>query len=189
MTPVHPKPAMRHLALIGFAGPVLSGFVLAATPSSSQAADPAAEGSRLQALEQRVDDLARRLRELESGPGASTPAAPKFGDIHWSFDAALSRGPFNVTHHSFDRGSGRFDVLLKVVTPIPDSLPWQVAIGAPVPVVAKVGLADGTASESLVFRLARGPKLDPGAILHLEAQVPPEQAAAISGLSVGMRPE
>jgi hypothetical protein len=178
---------MRHLAPIGFSALVLSGLVLAATPSTGQAADPTPETSRLQALEQRVDDLVRRLQQLESGAGASAPAAPKPGDIHWSFDAALSRGPFNVTHQSFDRGSGRFDVLLKVVASIPDPRPWQVAIGSPVPVVAKVGLADGTASESLVFRLARGPKLDPGAILHLEAQVPPEQAAAISGLSVGMR--
>lgn len=191
MTPVHPTPAMRHLALIGFAGSVLSGLVLAATPSSSQAADPTAEASRLQALEQRVDDLARRLQQLESGAvtQAATSATPKPGDIHWSFDAALSRGPFNVTHQSFDRGSGRFDVLLKIVAPLPDPSPWQVEAGAPVPVVARIGLADGTASESLVFRLARGPKLDPGAVLHLEAQVPPEQAAAISGLSVGMRSE
>jgi hypothetical protein len=191
MTPVHPTPSIRHLARSGFAGSVLSGLLLAATPPTGTLADPTAEAPRLQALEQRVDDLARRLQQLESGSetGASTSAAPKPGDIHWSFDAALSRGPFNVTHQSFDRGTGRFDVLLKIVAPIPDPLPWRVEAGAPVPVVARIGLADGTASETLVFRLARGPKLDPGAVLHLEAQVPPEQAAAISGLSVGMRSE
>lgn len=186
MISVHPNPARRHLALIGFVGLVLAG-----TPWTAPEADPTAGGSRLHSLEQRVEELTHRLERLESEADSrdSMSATAKPGDIHWRFDAALSRGPFNVTHHSFDRGSGRFDVLLKVVAPIPDPLPWQVAIGAPVPVVAWVGLADGTASESLVFRLARGPKLDPGAVLHLEAQVPSEHAAAISGLSVGMRSE
>jgi hypothetical protein len=182
------------LGLIGLAlvGPSRVANAQQSTPPEvDPATPPQVEASRLQALEQRVEDLMRRLERLESAPsaGAPTPAASKTGDIHWTFDAALSRSPFNVTHQSFDRGSGRFDILLKVVEPISDPLPWQVAIGAEVPVVARIGLADGTASESLVFRLARGPRLEPGAILHLEAYVPIEQAGAISGLSVGMRRE
>ncbi|HSO83518.1 hypothetical protein, partial [Thiocapsa sp.] len=157
-----------------------------ARPEVDPATAPLVDPSRLQALEQRVEELERRVERMESAPssGGSASAPSKTDDIHWSFDAALSRDPFNVKHQSFDRGSGRFDVLLKVVAPIPDPTPWQVPSGAPVPVVARIGLADGTASESLVFRLARGPRLEPGAILHIEAQVPPDQAAAISGLSV-----
>jgi hypothetical protein len=182
------------LGLIGLAL-IEPSTVANAQPSARPELDPATtpqvDASRLQALEQRVEDLVRRLERLESAPssGASTPGAAKTGDIHWTFDAALSRSPFNVTHQSFDRGSGRFDILLKVVGPLADPLPWQVAIGAEVPVAARIGLADGTASEGLVFRLARGPRLEPGAILHLEAYVPIEQAGAIRGLSVGMRPE
>ena len=198
MARAHPSPATRHLVLVGVVGLlglVLTGLASAAPPSTEPGvqtdADPTAGASRLQALEQRVDELTRRLQQLESGAssGGSVSAPSKTGDIHWSFDAALSRDPFNITHQSFDRGSGRFDVLLKVVAPIPDPTPWQVPSGAPVPVVARIGLADGTASESLVFRLARGPRLEPGAILHIEAQVAPDQAAAISGLSVGIRRE
>lgn len=198
MTPAQQRRAKQHLVLVGWAGLILIG-----TPGSAPLAepdpplsvattvDPPVEASRLQALEQRVDDLVQRLERLESAPGsgAAGTAAPKAGDIQWSFDAALSRGPFNVSHQSFDRGSGRFDVLLKVVDPIPDPQPWKVAIGAPVPVVARIGLADGSAAETLVFRLARGQKLDPGAVLHIEAQVSPEQAAAISGLSIELRSE
>jgi hypothetical protein len=197
MTPAHPSPTTLHFALLGLIGLALIGLstVANAQPSARPEVDPAAapqvDAWRLQALEQRVEDLVRRLERLESAPssGAATPSTSKTGDIHWTFDAALSRSPFNVTHQSFDRGSGRFDILLKVVQPIPDPLPWQVAIGAEVPVVARIGLADGTASEGLFFRLARGPRLEPGAILHLEAYVPIEQAGAISGLSVGMRRE
>lgn len=198
MTRAHPSPATRHLVpvgVVGLVGLMLTGLASAAPlstePGLQTDADPTAGASRLQALEQRVDELTRRLQQLESGAssGGSVSAPSKTGDIHWSFDAALSRDPFNITHQSFDRGSGRFDVLLKVVAPIPDPTPWQVPSGAPVPVVARIGLADGTASESLVFRLARGPRLEPGAILHIEAQVAPDQAVAISGLSVGMRRE
>ncbi|UHD17766.1 hypothetical protein [Thiocapsa bogorovii] len=194
MPSARPTFSTRRLALFGLIGLALVGASRAANvqPSAQPDVDPAAgqqiDASRLQALEQRVEDLVRRLERLESAPssGASTPATSKTGDIHWTFDAALSRSPFNVTHQSFDRGSGRFDILLKIVDPLPDPLPWQIAIGAEVPVVARIGLADGTASEGLVFRLARGPRLDPGAILHLEAYVPIEQAGAISGLSVEM---
>ena len=197
MTPAHPSPATLHLALLGLIGLALLGpsTVANAQPSARPEVDPAStpqvDASRLQALEQRVADLVRRVERLESAPsaGAATPSTSKAGEIQWTFDAALSRSPFNVTHQSFDRGSGRFDILLKVVEPLPDPLPWQVATGAEVPVVARIGLADGTASEGLVFRLARGPRLEPGAILHLEAYGPIEQAGAISGLSVGMRRE
>jgi hypothetical protein len=191
MTQVHPNRTTPRVALIGLATLLLPGLMPAATPRIEPDADPNAKASRLDALEQRVDDLERRLQQLESGAssGISATAPSKTGDIHWAFDKALSRGPFNVTHQSFDRGSGRFDVLLKIVAPIPDPIPWQVQVGTPVPVVAKIGLADGTAEESLVFRLARGPRLEPGAILHIEAQVPPDQANAISGLSVGVRSE
>ncbi|EGV16558.1 hypothetical protein [Thiocapsa marina] len=193
MTPAHPSPATLHLALLGLIGLALLGPSTAvnAQPEVDPASAPQVDASRLQALEQRVADLVRRVERLESAPsaGASTPSTSKAGEIHWTFDAALSRSPFNVTHQSFDRGSGRFDILLKVVEPLADPLPWQVATGAEVPVVARIGLADGTASEGLVFRLARGPRLEPGAILHLEAYVPIEQAGAISGLSVGMRRE
>ncbi|NCC29392.1 MAG: hypothetical protein EOM22_14960 [Gammaproteobacteria bacterium] len=195
MTQAHPSPAARHLVLVGLVGLMLPGLAAAAPPATEPViqtdADPTGGASRLQALEQRVDALTRRLQQLESGAssGTSVSAPSKAGDINWSFDAALSRDPFNVTHQSFDRGSGRCDVLLKVVAPIPDPTPWQVPSGAPVPVVARIGLADGTASESLVFHLARGPRLEPGAILHLEAHVPPDQAAAISGLTLGIRRE
>ncbi|SDW21001.1 hypothetical protein [Thiocapsa roseopersicina] len=197
MTPANLSPSTLQLALIGLIGLALVGpsTVANAQPSTRPEVDPATapqvDPSSLRALEQRVEELERRVERMGSAPssGGSASAPSKTGDIHWSFDAALSRDPFNVKHQSFDRGSGRFDVLLKVVAPIPDPTPWQVPSGAPVPVAARIGLADGTASESLVFRLARGPRLEPGAILHIEAQVPPEQAAAISGLSVGIRRE
>jgi hypothetical protein len=184
MTYEGPFTPVRRAVLVG-----LAGLVFAGAPSAAAPADPVADERRLQALEQRLDDLTRRLEQLESreGAGTSTPTAASSDGIRWSFDAALSRSPFNVTHQSFDRGSGRFDLLLKVVEPIPNPVPWQVDAGAPLPVAARLGLADGTARETIVFRLARGPKLDPGAVLHLEAHVPIEQAAAISGVSVGIR--
>jgi hypothetical protein len=167
----------------------LVALVLAGAPWSDPLADTVADELRLQSLQQRLDDLSRRVEQLESraSSGTSSPRIPSADGIQWTFDAALSQKPFNVTHQSFDRASGRFDLLLKVVAPISDPNAWQVAQGAPVPVVAVLTLADGTANESVVFHLARGPKLDAGAQLHLKAEIATEQSAAVRGVSVGVR--
>jgi hypothetical protein len=175
---------MRSRAATG-AGVATIGLVLALL----QVSDTMADDLRLQQLEARLEEVLRRLERLESQgtQGTSTTSLRSEDGVQWSFDLNLSQEPFNVTHQSFDRASGRFDLLLKVVAPIRDPKTWQVAPGAPVPVVAVLTLADGTANESVVFHLARGPKLDPGAKLHLKAEIATEQAAAVRGVSVGVR--
>lgn len=173
--------AARQVALIWCA----AGLVLPFATASHARADEA----RLQALESRLDQVMRRLERLESQAVAeATDAAPRSDDaIRWAFDASLREAPFNVTHQGFERSSGRLDLLLRIVRPIPDTAPWRVAPGTPVPVTAVLTLADGSASDPVRFRLARGPRLDPGSQLHLEAEVAPEQAAAVRGISVTAR--
>lgn len=166
----------------------LAGLTALALASGPTRADEPS----LERLERRLDELTRRLERLEAQTSAATATSPAptgatSKDIQWGFDAALSRTPFNVTHQGFERESGHFDLLLKIVAPLPDPGPWQVPVGAPVPVEARVGLADGSSGEGLVFRLARGPRLDVGAVLHLQAEIPADQAGAVQGVALRLR--
>jgi hypothetical protein len=167
----------------------LLGLVLCAisVPAASQA-DQTVE-QRLRELEQQVEALTRRLEMVEQRPAApaSAPAvsAMTAEGVVWTFDDFVNDSPLKVTHKSLDKESGTIDLLLLITAPLPDPDAWT-GTGQPIPIALRLRSADGTEART-DFRLERGSRLEPGAHLHVRAQIDPVQAAAARQLLIGHR--
>jgi hypothetical protein len=170
---------------------------LAAAAVAVAALVPAAAGAdqdvqrRLGELEARVQALTLRLEALESRATAPPPtpatASLTAEGIVWTFDDHVNGTPFKVTHKTIDKRSGRIDILLLITDALPDPAAWAV-VGARVPLALTLRGGDGTEIAAGVT-LARGPRLEPGAHLHVQAQVEPVQAAAARQIVVGREAE
>lgn len=153
-------------------------------------ADEIATETRIDGLEARLEGLSRRVQALEtllkeSGPGVGGVAAPK-GEPSWELDDYSREAPFQVIQRSLDRETGRVDLLLSVTAPIPDAALWtSLEKGSPVPLLVTPDLGDGVAASPLPLRLERGKRLEPGARLHVSAQLEPSVAKRVRQLRIG----
>jgi hypothetical protein len=155
------------LPLLALAGPLTAGDI-----------DPQ---SRIDGLEARLEGLTRRVQALESllresGSAATTAPSVKSQPI-WEPDEYCDGDPFRIIQTNLDRESGRVDLLLEVVAPIPDRAAWEsVPRGDTVPLTLSASEADGGPASEISLRLERATRFDPGARLHLSAQLGPEVA-------------
>ena len=106
---------------------------------------------------------------------AVKPGATAAGII-WTLDARVTDSPLRVTHKEFDRDRGRVDLLLQITAPLQDLALWG-EVGGEVPVVLRMRAANGV-EQVQAFTLARGKRLEPGAFVHLIADIDPAHAAA-----------
>lgn len=155
------------LPLLALAGPLTAGDI-----------DPQ---MRLDGLEARLEGLTRRVQALESllkESGSAATAAPSVkGAPTWEPDEYSGSSPFQVVQTSLDRESGRAELLLEVVAPIPDLAAWAaVPRGDAVPLTLRASEANGGPASEISLHLERATRLDPGARLHLSAQLEPEIA-------------
>lgn len=160
-------------------------FIL--TASLALAAGPCAaidQDTRLDALEARLEALTRRVQAMESvlketGQSAAAPAIPK-GQPLWESDDYSDGEPLRVLKSSLDRASGRLDVLLDVVTEIPDPEHWtNLNRGASVPLTVSLTPAPGDAQSPLRLRVERAGSIVPGSRIHVTGQIPPDLARQV----------
>lgn len=171
-----PRPGMARVAIwTAILGSALSGPLCGAEQTVDQ---------RLTVLEQQVRALTQRLKAVEGR--TATPAGNpehQVQDVVWSFDAYLDSSPFKVTYKRFERKSGKVELLLQITAPLERPDVWT-GVGRPVPIgltLRTVGGAEGRAG----FTLKRGGGVDPGAFLHVQAQIDPARAAAAGQLIIG----
>ncbi len=162
---------------------------LALTAGAAQGDEGIDAATRLEGLEVRLEALTRRVQALETvlkemGPG-SGGAATREGEAVWEFDAYIEETPFNVLQRSFDRKTGRVDLLLDVVAPVPDADHWaSKARGAPVPVTLTADRGDGDTGQTQPLRLERASQIVPGARLHVSAALDPADAKLVRRLRI-----
>jgi hypothetical protein len=148
------------------------------SPSESEQRLEALE-QRREALEQRVDALAQRLDELALAsssagePDQAEPSTPSAADgaVDWRHAEALQGQPLRVAAEHFDARRGRLELLLEITSPLPDAERWRAQPGQPVPLILTARDAIGEAIITRPMTLLRGPSLEPGAYLHLGAEL------------------
>jgi hypothetical protein len=135
--------------------------------------------ARLRTLSDRVDMLERRAvtAKADTTTSATTSAGTSAtaAGIIWTLDARVTDSPLRVTHKEFDRDRGRVDLLVQITAPLQDSEHWG-EVGSEVPVTLKLRGVDG-AEQVQAFTLARGKRIEPGAFVHLIADIDPARAA------------
>ena len=156
--------------------------LLAALVLSVSNVDHSAEGldeERLQLLDQRIDRLARRIDQLEGLQASSVEQGSESasmvtgsGGVEWRLAAELSGQPLLTTATDFDKGRGIIELLLKIQSPLFDADAWPREPGRSVPILLRAEDATGARLAELLMSLVRGPSQEPGAYLHLRAQLP-----------------
>lgn len=146
--------------------------------------------TRLEALEARLESLTRRVAALEAllkdTPPDRLGTSKQSGEPAWELDDYTGTAPFRVLHRSLDRDTGRVDILLDVTGPVPDLALWDsVAAGDPVPLV--IAFDPGPDGGETQLRLERATRFDPGARVHVSAELPPDRAATVRMLRVSHR--
>ncbi|KAA6182974.1 hypothetical protein F2Q65_16760 [Thiohalocapsa marina] len=178
LSPTRPLPcrcAARHRAA-ALAGLLGGGLAIAPATLPAQPTD-----ERLSELERQVSALAQRVMALENDRGATT--LPPTDGIVWQVGDALGNGVLKIAYKQFDPTSGRLEMLLQITAPLQEPERWT-AVGAEVPLTATLRSADGS-EISQAFRLARGGSTEPGAHLHLIAEIDPARAAAARQVILG----
>lgn len=166
--------------------PWLLPLLAAAGPLAAGEIDPL---TRIDGLEARLEGLTRRVQALETllkEPGPITAAARSVkGEPTWELDDDSRTSPFQVLQKSLDRQSGRVDLLLDVVAPIPDLSDWDsVARGEDSPLMLIADQGEGRPAVPVSLRLERATRLDPGARLHLSAQLEPGIAERVRRIRI-----
>lgn len=167
------------LPVLALAGPLAAGDI-----------DPQ---MRLDGLEARLEGLTRRVQALENllrGSGSAETAAPSVkGEPIWEPDEYSGGNPFQVIQTNLDPESGQADLLLEVVAPIPDLPAWAaVPRGDAVPLILTADQANGGPATAVRLRLERATRFDPGARLHLSAQLEPEIARRVRTIRITHAP-
>jgi hypothetical protein len=191
----HRRQPLSVVALaIGIAMPSMSSAQPSPEQQTPARETPAREtiDERMLELEAQVRTLSERVELLEqravtAGPRASAAAGTGSGSrsglasstsgagIVWSLDPGVAGSPLRVTHKEFDRNSGRVDLLVEITAPVQDPQRWD-EVGGDVPVMLRLRSADG-AEHVQAFTLARGKRIEPGAFVHLIADIDPARAA------------
>jgi hypothetical protein len=146
--------------------------------------------TRLDGLEARLEALTRRVQAIEGvlkegTADLSTPAAAK-GEPVWTFDDYLEGTPLRVLQRNLDRDSGRLDLLLDVVSPLPDPAQWQeLRKGTPVPLAITLWPVGDGAGYPIRLLVERATSIAPGSRIHLHAQVPADEARLVRKIRVG----
>lgn len=161
---------------------LLMAALLAAPPAAAMGGKPALEDveQRIKQLEQRYRDLLERIEIMESttfGVVAeeTDPSAPGGDAVVWTFDDYLEKRPFKVLYKSLDREDGQIELLLQVTGAVPDANAWT-ANDKTVPVTVTLRTAAGRETHAN-FQRQRGGGVDPGANVHIRADIGVEQAA------------
>jgi len=143
--------------------------------------------ARLRTLSDRIDLLERRAATaaanntaISAGTDHATSATA--AGIVWTLDARVTDSPLRLTHKEFDRNRGRVDLLLQITAPLEHPERWD-EVGTEVPLMLRLRGADGV-ELAQAFTLARGNRLDPGAFVHLIADIDPARAAAAGQLII-----
>jgi len=147
------------------------------------AAQPGLE-ARLLEIEGQLRALSARVEALERHGAGEPTAAPDddAGGIAWSLGTIVAGEPLRITHKQLDAARGRLDLLVEVTAPLAEPARWS-APNAPVPLAVTLRAADG-AARTYTLLLARGTSAEPGARLHLSAELDPAQAAAAQQLII-----
>ncbi|MGB5736483.1 MAG: hypothetical protein WBM40_18780 [Thiohalocapsa sp.] len=136
--------------------------------------------ARIRTLSERVDVLERRAVTAETG--AESAMARGADGVVWKLDPGVTDSPLRVTHKTFDRKRGQLDLMLEITAPLQQPQRWG-AVGSPVPVRLRLRAADGDEYVQ-ALTLARGKRLEPGAFVHLHADIDPARAAAAGQLII-----
>lgn len=135
--------------------------------------------AQLRTLSSRVEALERRAITADqggAGTSATADAAGDAGGVVWSIDDGVADNALRMSYKEFDRSRGKVDLLLEITAPLKEPRRWNRA-GQEVPIRLRLRSADGT--ESLqALTLARAGRIEPGAHLHLRAEIDPAVAAA-----------
>jgi hypothetical protein len=142
--------------------------------------------ARIDALEARTAGLAAQLTHLEQ---ASTPppqaeaqasaAGPIKVSAGWRLSPGLGGDPISIVEKTFDERSGRVEALLRIEAPLSDIDAWPRLPGQPVPIQLEARDTGGAIALSQPMTLLRGTSLEPGAYLHIGANLPPRVASRV----------
>jgi len=173
---------------------ILIAVVLAVAVAQSIVRSPSESEQRLEALEQRVDALAQRLDELALAsssagqPDQAEPSTPSAADgaVDWRLAEALQGQPLRVAAKHFNARRGRLELLLEITSALPDAERWPAQPGQPVPLILTARDALGEKIVTRPMALLRGPSVEPGAYLHLGAELPEGVADRIKVIHVDL---
>jgi hypothetical protein len=142
---------------------------------------------RLEALDARIDSLTARLDLLEQRRQSDKPAPNTATDrtgsepaIQWRFGPGLDGIPLLVAEKTFDRRRGRVEILLQIKAALTDADDWSTQPGQSVPAQLTVKDVTGAVVSDRSMTLLRGASHEPGAFLHLAAELPPQSAHRVS---------
>lgn len=158
--------------------------LLSLTHATCLAQDADALKKRLVELEDKLDVLTHRLDRLEmsggssSGLKASVSPVPQSSSssrkVEWQFDDYLSGSPFRVTAMEVDKRRGSAEILLGVTELPADAAAWPTDAGQPVPLVLIARDSTAGVAAKLPLHLVRASKLEPGAHVHVRANLSQE---------------
>jgi hypothetical protein len=146
---------------------------------------------RIHALEAETARLTSQVARLEQGnPPAPAETerpsgeAPKPAAPNWRLGPGLGGDPIAIVEQAFDQRSGCVEALLRIEAPLSDAGAWSGRTGQSVPIVLEArDLGGGIAFEGPMI-LLRGTRMEPGAYLHIGADLPPEVASRLGYLEL-----
>lgn len=148
--------------------------------------------ARIDALEARTAGLAAQLARLEQAstppPQAEVPASaagPMTVSAGWRLGPGLGGDPISIVEKTFDERSGRVEALLRIEAPLSDIDAWPRLPGQPVPILLEARDSSGAIAFSQPMTLLRGTSLEPGAYLHIGADLPPRVASRVAFMELG----
>lgn len=146
--------------------------------------------ARLVALEAQTDGLRAELEQLRqqlADDSAPAAAAGRAGEVSWRFGPVLDGEPLRVAAETVDQAHGRVELLLEVMAPLADAAAWPQQPGRAVPLVLIARDGGGGLIAEVPLTLVRGARPEPGAYLHLAAELPEDRAARLSLIEIRAR--
>lgn len=175
------KPAILFVALL------LAVILIQSFSHTSAELDPDL-AARLAQLEARTELLTKRLARVEQAAQAAHPTdqlaaakpattATSMGSpVDWRLGAGLQGEPLRVAAQTFDQRRGRVEVLLEIKAPLADADAWPRQPGLQVPVIMIARDSSGVVAAEQPLTLIRGASQEPGAYLHLGAELSEQTA-------------
>jgi len=149
--------------------------------------------ARLELLEARIELLTKRLAHMEQAaqvapsidqPAAAAVAASGGSAVDWRLGAGLQGDPLRVAAQTFDQRRGRVEVLLEIKAPLADADAWPREPGLQVPVIMIARDSSGAVAAEQPLTLIRGPSQEPGAYLHLGAELSEQTADRVQTIEL-----